>query len=201
MPGLLADFISVTNPTGAEPVPNSALMNDTQNFTVSVRPNTTYFLRLANIGAFAGQYFWIEGHNMTIIEVDGVYTEPAETDMIYLTAAQRYGVLITTRNDSSSNFAMVGSMDTVSLIEQPTGMLLIDHQDLFDQVPEALNPNVTGWLVYDHDVVKPSPAVLDAFAPFDDYTLVPQDGLEIYSNVDYSFNLDLKMDNLGDGAN
>jgi iron transport multicopper oxidase len=53
---------------------------------------------------------------MTIIEVDGVYTEPAETDMIYLTAAQRYGVLVRTRNDSSSNFAMVGSMDTVSYV-------------------------------------------------------------------------------------
>jgi iron transport multicopper oxidase len=114
MPGLLASFISVTNPTGAEPVPNSALMNDTQNFTLSVRPDTTYYFRLSNIGAFAGQYFWIEGHTMTIIEVDGVYTEPAETDMIYLTAAQRYGVLVTTRNDSLSNFAMVGSMDTVS---------------------------------------------------------------------------------------
>ena len=50
---------------------------------------------------------------MTIIEVDGVYTEPAETDMIYVTAAQRYGFLVTTKTDSSANFAMVGSMDTV----------------------------------------------------------------------------------------
>lgn len=115
MPGLLKSFISVSNPTGAEPVPNSALMNDTQNFTMSVRPKTTYFFRLTNVGAFAGQYFWIEGHDMTIIEVDGVYTEPAKTNMIYVTAAQRYGVLVTTRNDSSENFAMVGSMDTVSL--------------------------------------------------------------------------------------
>jgi iron transport multicopper oxidase len=96
-------------------------MNDTQNFTLSVRPGTTYYFRLANIGAFAGQYFWIEGHNMTIIEVDGVYTEPAETDMIYLTAAQRYGVLVTTRNDSSSNFAMVGSMDTAGFLMSSQG--------------------------------------------------------------------------------
>jgi iron transport multicopper oxidase len=68
-------------------------------------------------------------------------------------------------------------------------------------VPEALNPNVTGWLMYDDKAAKPSATALDAFTPFDDYTLAPQDGLEIYSNVDYSFNLDLKMDNLGDGAN
>lgn len=55
--------------------------------------------------------------------------------------------------------------------------------------------------MYDDNAAKPSAALLDSFAPFDDYSLVPQDGLEIYSNVDYSFNLDLKMDNLGDGAN
>lgn len=113
MPGLLAQFISYKNPTGAEPVPNSALMNDTQNFTLSVKPNKTYFFRLANVGAFAGQYFWIEGHTMKIVEVDGVWTEPAEAEMIYLTAAQRYGFLVTTKDDSSANFAMVSSMDEV----------------------------------------------------------------------------------------
>jgi len=68
-------------------------------------------------------------------------------------------------------------------------------------VPESLNPNVTAWLVYDNKAAKSSAAVLDTFVPFDDYTLIPQDGLELYSNVDYSFDLDLKMDNLGDGAN
>jgi iron transport multicopper oxidase len=55
--------------------------------------------------------------------------------------------------------------------------------------------------MYDDDAPKPSPATLEKFTPFDDYTLVPEDGLELYTNVDYSFNLDLKMDNLGDGAN
>lgn len=70
---------------------------------------------MTNIGAFAGQYFWIEGHKLRIIEVDGVYTEATETDMIYLTASQRYSFLVTTKNDTSDNFAMVGSMDTVGL--------------------------------------------------------------------------------------
>lgn len=114
MPGLLAHFISYANPTGAEPVPKSVLMNDTQNFTVDMQPGLTYFFRTSNIAAFAGMYFWIEGHNMTIIEVDGVYTEPAEAEMIYVTAAQRYGFLITARNDTTQNFPMVASMDTVS---------------------------------------------------------------------------------------
>ena len=116
MPGLIDSFISVGNPTGAEPVPNSALMNDTQNFTLPVEPGKTYLFRLANVGAFAGQYFWIEGHSMRVVEVDGVFTEAAETDMIYLTAAQRYSVLVTAQNTTNTNFAMMGSMDTVSML-------------------------------------------------------------------------------------
>lgn len=110
---MLTHFISVTNPTGAEPVPKSALMNDTQNLTVSVEPGRTYLFRLVNVGAFASQYFWIEGHTMKIVEVDGVWTDAAETDMIYITSAQRYAVLVTMKNEASTNYPMVGSMDTV----------------------------------------------------------------------------------------
>ncbi|TKA66614.1 hypothetical protein B0A55_08152 [Friedmanniomyces simplex] len=185
MPGLLAGFISYKNPTGAEPIPKSALMNDTQNLTVPVEPGKTYYFRLSNVGAFAGQYFWVEGHTMRIIEVDGVYTDPAETDMIYIAASQRYGFLVTMKNDSSANFAMVGSMDT----------------DLFDTVPATLNTNVTGWLVYDDSAPKTAAALLDDFTPFDDFTLRPQDGMEILGDADLTVTLDLSMNNLGDGAN
>ncbi|WPH03356.1 Hypothetical protein R9X50_00623500 [Acrodontium crateriforme] len=185
IPDLLKSFIDYTNPTGAEPVPNSALMNDTQNLTVPIEAGKTYFFRLTNVGGFAGQYFWIEGHNMTIIEVDGVYTEPASTDMIYISAAQRYGFLVTAKNDSSTNFPIVSSMDT----------------SLFDTVPATLNTNVTGWLVYDDKADKPVPALLDEFDPYDDWTLTPQDGMALYEKADQSILLDLKMADLGNGAN
>ena len=74
-------------------------------------------------------------------------------------------------------------------------------QTLFDLVPDTLNPNVTGWLVYDDSAPKPKPALVDQFKPFDDFDLVPEDGMKLHDHVDYSFNLDLKMGNLGDGAN
>lgn len=88
-------------------------MNDTQNLDVPVEHGKTYLLHLANVGAFAGQYFWIEGHTMKIVEVDGVWTDAAETDMIYITSAQRYSVLVTMKNETNQNYAMVGGMDTV----------------------------------------------------------------------------------------
>lgn len=113
MPGLISSFISKANPTGAEPVPNAALFNDTQNLTIAVEPGKTYLFRMVNMGAFAGQYIWFEGHNMTIVEVDGVYTQQAEASMIYLSAAQRCSFLITANHDTSANFPFIASMDTV----------------------------------------------------------------------------------------
>lgn len=51
---------------------------------------------------------------MRIVEVDGVYTEAAEAEMIYISAAQRVSFLLTTKKDTSKNFPIVASMDTVS---------------------------------------------------------------------------------------
>jgi iron transport multicopper oxidase len=113
MTDLLPGFISKANPTGAEPVPDNALFNETQNLKVPVQPGKTYLFRMVNIGAFAGQYVWFEGHNITIVEVDGIYTQPAVADSIYLAAAQRCSFLLTTKNETTANYAFVGSMDTV----------------------------------------------------------------------------------------
>ena len=45
--------------------------------------------------------------------------------MISITAAQRYSVLVTARNDTSSNWAIHANMDT----------------DMFDTVPPELQPS------------------------------------------------------------
>ncbi|PBP28129.1 multicopper oxidase [Diplocarpon rosae] len=170
---LIPKFLNKANPTGAEPVPQNALLNDTTNLTVSVQPGKTYLFHVINMGAFAGQYLWFEGHNMTIVEVDGVFTDPAETSMIYLSAAQRYSFLLTTKNDTSTNFAFVGSMDT----------------DLFDVLPEDLNWNSTGWLVYDDTKPKEPATFVDEFAFFDDFELVPFDKKPLLPDADQTITL------------
>jgi iron transport multicopper oxidase len=112
---LIPQFLNKRNPTGAEPVPQAALLNDTQNLTIAVQPGKTYLFHVVNIGAFAGQYLWFEGHNMTLVEVDGVFTDQAVAERIYIGAAQRYSFLITMKNETSTNYAFVSSMDTVRL--------------------------------------------------------------------------------------
>lgn len=182
---LLKGFISYKNPTGAEPVPESALMNDTSDFTMAVEPGKTYLLRLINVGAFASHYFWIQDHTMKIVEVDGIWVEEAEADMIYISTAQRYSVLVTMKNETSTNYPMMGSMDT----------------DLFDTIPASLDYNVTGWLVYDESAENPAMPEIAAFDPYDDFDLVPTDGMGALGTPDYTITLDLTMNNLEDGAN
>ena len=119
-------FMNYHNPTGAEPIPDSALINDSQNGTIKFEPGKTYRLRFINMAAFAMFQVWIEDHEMRVIEVDGVYTEEYTVPAVELTTAQRVSVLITAKNTTDKNFAMVAAMDI----------------DMFDVVPEGLNPSI-----------------------------------------------------------
>lgn len=68
-------------------------------------------------------------------------------------------------------------------------------------MPATLNPNVTGWLVYDDDLPLPAVTLLDTFEPYDDVGLVPCDGTELFQNPTQFVTLTLMMNNLGNGAN
>lgn len=73
-------------------------------------------------------YFWIDGHDMRIIEADGTDLQEAPTNMIALTVAQRFSVLVTARNDTSNNWAIHADMDA----------------DMFDVVPDDLVLSMSG---------------------------------------------------------
>ncbi|KAH7336256.1 Cupredoxin [Rhexocercosporidium sp. MPI-PUGE-AT-0058] len=171
-PGLINYFQSpqnVIDHDGAEPIPNSALMQDAQNSKINVKPGKTYLFRVSNIGSFVGSYLSFEGHEMTIVEVDGVYTEPQKTNQIYLTSAQRYSVLITTKTSMERNFAIQSTLDT----------------DMFDTIPSWAQPDVNGYLVYNSK--KPLPVVppLRDLKPFDDMKLEPKDRQRVLGRVDH----------------
>src|SRR5687768_150118 len=142
-------------------------MNDTQHSSLPVKPNTTYLLRLVNIAAFVGQYFYIEDHTFKIVEVDGVYTEPTEASLIYISGAQRYSILVTTKNQTAENFAMVTVADST----------------LLDTIPSKLQLNNTNWLEYNksaaHDEAVVSVAESSDLDPLDDITLVPYDNMRL----------------------
>jgi L-ascorbate oxidase len=64
--------------------------------TLSVVSNTTYLLHIANGGVSAMLNTAIEGHTMTVVEVDGIPCKLQEVVFLDLHVGQRVGVLITT---------------------------------------------------------------------------------------------------------
>ncbi|KAI9873854.1 MAG: hypothetical protein M1830_010520 [Pleopsidium flavum] len=175
MPSLLNTYLSVAkNPDGAEPIPKSALINDSQNVKFHLTPGKTYLVRIISIAAFASHFVHFDKHPMKIVEIDGVYTEPQDADTILVTAAQRYSVLIQAHNNTQENFAFLSSM----------------NPEMFDSVPPGLNLNVSGFLVYDDKKALPStPLSLPTFNAYDDFGLVPQDHQALLGPVDHTVTL------------
>ena len=58
--------------SGKNPAPVTSHVGFNENATIPFEPGKTYRLRIVNTGAFAAFYFWIDGHQLRIIEADGV---------------------------------------------------------------------------------------------------------------------------------
>lgn len=179
IPDLIPGFLSVIqNPSGAEPTPDSAILNDNATTSFAIAPGKTYMVRIINVSALAAFLVTFDQHKMTIIEVDGVYTKAQTTNLISLKAGQRMSVLITAKPIANKNFAFVGAMD-------PT---------MLDSVPATLNLNATGYLVYDDS--KPLPAEAPTFkaydAAFDDFDLVPYDGVALFKPVNHQIVMNIE---------
>jgi iron transport multicopper oxidase len=169
MADLLHEYLSEENLqafAGNEPVPNSALINDSTNTKIKVEPNKTYLVHIICVGNWPGHTWVLDGHEMTVVEVDGVYTEPytVGSKMLRVAPGQRTSVLIHTKPDASENFAIWDTMDI-------NMMFVYENRT----IPENYNPNVTAWLVYDEAKPLPPPPVLYEFDFADDVTFVPLD--------------------------
>jgi iron transport multicopper oxidase len=151
---------------GNEPVPDSALINDSTNTKIKVEPNKTYLVHIICVANWPGHTWVLDGHEMTVVEVDGVYVEPYVTGskMLRVAPGQRTSVLIHTKPDTSKNFAIWDTMDI-------NMMFIYENRT----IPANYNPNVTAWLVYDEAKPLPPPPVLHEFDFADDVDFVPLD--------------------------
>ncbi|KAF9433580.1 hypothetical protein BGZ76_009255 [Entomortierella beljakovae] len=152
---LLGQYLSIFNPSGAEPVPKSGLINQMSDTTFNFVPGKTYRLRIINMSALAMFHIHIDGHEMDIIEVDGVDVERTTVGEFPISAAQRYSVLVTAKNDTSYNYIIHGDMDPM----------------MFDSVPDSLQLNITGTIVY-NEASPLAPIKTSDWSDFDDSTLL-----------------------------
>ncbi|GEQ72868.1 hypothetical protein JCM33374_g6556 [Metschnikowia sp. JCM 33374] len=163
---LIPNFMSPQNPSGAEPIPKNLLFNETRNNSWVVEPSKTYLVRIRQCWRFC--------------------FAPTTTDVLYITVAQRYDVLITTKNDTSKNYAFMSKLDDTML----------------DDIPGDLVLNSTNFIVYNESSSLPVEYTVSSLEGFlDDMSLVPSSGEKLLDDSDVLVTLDVTMDNLVDGIN
>jgi len=185
MPTLLGLYLNPANGDGEEPAPNSTLLNDAQNIKFNITPGKTYRLRIINLSAMASNYIEFQGHELTVIAVDGVPVQAAATSSVYIATAQRMDVLLTAKPTATQNYFFVSSLD----------------QTMYGGYFNIAYPNAYGYLVYNSQLPLPTISVPASFSPIDDFTLVPYDKQSILSPVSRTITLNMIFDNDDYGIN
>ncbi|KAJ1901039.1 ferroxidase fet3 [Kickxella alabastrina] len=121
-------------------------------------PGRTYRVRLLNIGSSTMFRFGVEGHDMYVIEADGISTKMKKVQSVTLGIAQRVSVLIKARPTAVQNFRY--------------------HFDLFSDIfpqLEDYNPRRhMGSIMYGEEL-EYGPIKQMFWDEFDDLSLVPLD--------------------------
>ncbi|KAG6550759.1 hypothetical protein Mapa_007663 [Marchantia paleacea] len=96
-------------PTGAVPNSGDCVTCNASNpmcspFVLPVEAGKTYRLRIASVASLSAMNFILEGHNMTVVEVDGHYVEPVVVNNLDLYSGEAYSVLFTANQDASRNY-------------------------------------------------------------------------------------------------
>jgi len=168
---------------GSEPVPNATLINGGQNQKIDIQQGQTYLFRIINMGSFAAQYLQFDQHDMTVVEVDGVYTKPYKVSQLFITAGQRYSVIVNAKLNSNKNYAIVTSMNEGMFdpgVTRPDLKNNVNISDLYRDVANSVK--ATSWLVYDRRKPLPSPFTIP-YLPFDDTVFIPNDNQALLGPV------------------
>ncbi|WOO80563.1 Iron multicopper oxidase fer1 [Vanrija pseudolonga] len=197
------EFLNWRNPTGAEPVPESALIyiakdgkylhtnqeissgvGNNDNATITFEPGKTYRIRVIAMTALTMFHFGIEDHDMQIIEIDGTEIVPYPIDTIAISAAQRYSILVTAKNQTDKNYAMMFMQDP----------------EMYDKVPDDLVLNNTVQIVYNSANEAPKPVIYESWAMINETDMHPMIQQASFQ-PDVQFTLHAVFDTFDDGTN
>jgi iron transport multicopper oxidase len=198
MPDLIYAYQSAAGEAAnGTPIPSGgALMNSGKDVKIYVKPGKTYLVHVICPANYPGHAWFFDQHQMTTVEVDGVYVDPVNvnaglngTMKTRVGPGQRMGVLINTKNDTSTNYAILDIMDV--------NQLFINNGIV--PPPSDYNTNVTGYLIYnDSAPLPPTPVLysLDDSEFFDDLDYVPLDHEPLLEPVDHQIILNTNSANI-----
>lgn len=197
------EFMIWSNPTGAEPVPESAVIyimhNNTYMNTQAELSSGTgvnddavlpfvagkkYRIRIINMSALAMFHLSMQGHTMQILEQDGVEISPYEVDVLPIAVAQRFSILVEAKNETNTNYAFMVMQDT----------------EMYDAVPDALVLNNTIQVQYSDANAKADPMEVAEWGDFNDVLVTPLE-VEAQAPADVEYTFNVWFDTFDDGTN
>nr|POE92145.1 laccase-11 [Quercus suber] len=122
--------------------------SDKHTFAMEVEQGKTYLLRIINAALNDELFFAIAGHNLTVVEVDAVYTKPFTTQAILITPGQTTNVLVQASQVPSRYFmAARPFMDAPLSIDNKTATAILQYKGIPNTVlpilPQLPAPNDT----------------------------------------------------------
>ncbi|XP_071736740.1 L-ascorbate oxidase homolog isoform X1 [Rutidosis leptorrhynchoides] len=100
------------------PFPDGILINGrgSNGFTFNVDQGKTYRFRISNVGLTTSVNFRIQGHKLTLVEVEGTHSLQNTYDSIDLHLGQSYSVLVTADQPPKDYYIVVSSRFTTPVL-------------------------------------------------------------------------------------
>lgn len=121
------------------------LMLVLDTFAMEIESGKTYLLRIINAALNDELFFGIAGHNMTVVEVDAVYTKPFTTQTILIAPGQTTNVLVLANQVPGRYFMATRAFLDVPLpVDNKTATAIMQYQGIpntvlpsFPQLPAS----------------------------------------------------------------
>ncbi|KAJ1034863.1 hypothetical protein NDA18_000471 [Ustilago nuda] len=163
------------------------------NFTVPA--NKRVRMRVINAGSLATFRFSVDGHNMTVIEADGIEVEPVIVQSLNVMVAQRYSVIIETDKPVGAYAVRAEVMDDMFAYDNPFLVMeqyaIMRYESVAASVQPMTNPS-NSTLLNVTETLSTSQLVpitrIDAPASNMTTKLVVNFGLDAYSDWHAFFN-------------
>ncbi|KAH9735164.1 Laccase-11 [Citrus sinensis] len=120
-----------------QPYQETNIILDT--FAMEVESGKTYLLRIVNAALNDELFFAIAGHNMTVVEIDAVYTKPFTTQAILIAPGQTTNVLVKA-DQSPSRYFMAARpfMDAPIPVDNKTVTAILQYKGIPNTVLPTL---------------------------------------------------------------
>ncbi|KAM0055113.1 putative laccase [Helianthus debilis subsp. tardiflorus] len=124
--------------------------SEKHTFAMEVEQGKKYLLRIVNAALNDELFFAIAGHNMTVVEIDAVYTKPFTTNAILIAPGQTTNVIVSANQAPGRYFMAVRPFQDVPIpVDNKTATAILQYKNvpttIIPTLPHLPLPNDTAF--------------------------------------------------------